>query len=128
MPRIVLDLGRAEHEPIAGHDSEVAGQLLESLLPVWPWRRRANCVVRPLPEHAGLARVYALYYGLLDQAQARGVAINPAHTPRERCAALRIAFPELPIGRLTTVFEAACYGREVAPQSELDRLSERGGC
>ena len=124
-PNVVLDLGSAEREPITESDSSVAAQLLEQLLPHWPWRRRPRSAAHALPAHPGLARVYALYYQLLDRARTRGVAVNPAHTPRERIASLRAAFPQLPVARLTAAFEAACYGRQATPRSELDWLAEQ---
>ncbi|MFT5173659.1 MAG: hypothetical protein ACI8W7_001837 [Gammaproteobacteria bacterium] len=125
LPGITLDLGRAEHESIVDPGSDSATQLLETLLPRWRWRRRHGKVARVFPEHPRLAQTFLLYYQLLERARAMGVEINLAHTPRERSASLRAAFPELPVDRLTAVFEAACYGLEAAPQTELDRLSEQ---
>jgi hypothetical protein len=125
LPQIALDLGSAEHESIGGGDSEASGQLLEALLARWPWRRRAGAELPALPAQPDLARACVLYYELLERAQARGIAINPAHTPRERRAALCVAFPGLPVARLTAVFEAACYARQAAPRAELDRLREQ---
>ena len=90
LPGIVLDLGRAEHEPIADSDSDSATQLLETLLPRWPWRRRHGKVLRVFPEHPRLAQTFLLYYQLLERARARGVEIITQRTQRvnvaHRCA------------------------------------------
>ena len=128
LPDLVLDFGRVEHEEIADSDNDSAAHLFEELLPRWPWRRRADPVARPLPGNPRLARIYRLYYQLLERALEHGVELNPARTPRERQASLRGVFPQLPVDRLTEVFEAACYGHEAAPQSELNRLSAQLNC
>ena len=99
--------------------------ILLILLPRWLWRRRATGALRALPELSSLAPIYDLYYQLLDRAGAQGVALNAADTPRERSALLCEAFPDLPVERLTAVFEAACYGREPASASEVERLREQ---
>ena len=123
LPNVILDLGSAEHESIAGADVDLGEQLLEKLRPFWPWRREPHRTSPALPKNPELARVYRLYYLLLDRARARGVAVNNAHTPRERIVSLSAVNPEWPVARITAVFEAACYGRRSAPADELDRLS-----
>lgn len=122
LPNVILDLGSAEHESIAGLDVDLGEQLLEKLRPFWPWRRAQQRASPALPQNPELARTYRLYYLLLDRARARGAAVNGAHTPRQRVMSLSAVNPEWPVARITAVFEAACYGHKAAPPDELDRL------
>jgi hypothetical protein len=122
-PNVMLDLGSAAHEPIAGSDVDLAEPLLEKLRSFWPWRREQQGAPSALPGNPELARIYRLSYLLLERARARGATVNSAHTPRERVVSLSAVNPAWPVAPITAVFEAPCYGRRSPLPHELDRLS-----
>jgi hypothetical protein len=121
LPRIVLELVAEQREALDPGDSRGLSRLFEHLLPSWLRRRRA--AGPELPPQPGIREVALLYYRLLDLARARGVALDPAHTPCERQASLRHALPKAPVDALTGRFVAACYGAEPSPPETVAALA-----
>ena len=52
----------------------------------------------------------------------RGHEFDPAKTPLERAPQLLASVPGAPVDRITSRFNAACYGREATQAEQLARL------
>ena len=98
-------------------------RLLAGLLPSWFTRTREEPRRWRYPENeVGVTEVFLLYFDYLTAGVSRGLVFAPNLTPNERVPDMQSVMPGAPIGLITEMFNAACYGHVAASRSTVDQL------
>jgi len=125
------EMAGEDHEPLEGRPDRSADllRLFRTLLPAWaqgedsPFDGRRFSSLAP-----GIADVFSLYFELLSAAVRRGHEFDPTKTPLERVPELLAIVPDAPVERITSRFNAACYGREETRAELVARLRRELEC